>query len=338
MRSGLSSSVKKIFLKGGIYGFLRTVLPNRKAAIFRYHSLADPQSNSYVSPAITLTPQQFEHQVRYFSANYKVLSLDEVVDHLRQGIRFPSNSVAFTFDDGYADNFAAAQILGKYSANGTFFITTDPMGRESRFWLVEVIYMILETSKEKLTIGLGNDRQKFILGDKTSRWRGIRKIIGLVKSNNKKFREDILNQISDQLGTESTFREIDDLMLTWEQVKEMLRMGMVIGSHTLTHLNLPNADPADALREISESKKVLENKLQSDIRHFSYPNSGPYDYYNDAVRKLVIDAGYDSSCTSKQGFVDSNSDYFALERIRTNPQLEEIVHSIEWDRIFSSQL
>jgi len=338
MNSGLTSSVKRIFLKSGVYGFLRTIFPNSKAALLRYHSLADPLSNSYVSPAITLTPREFEHQVQYFSKNYRVLSLDDVIDYLKKGNQFPSNSITFTFDDGYADNFAAAQILKKYAANGTFFITTAPMGRESRFWLAEVIYLMLKTTKEKLTIDLDHDRKELVLEERAARWSSIRQIIGMIKSNNKEFREEIIKQISGQLGTESFFREIENLMLTWEQVKDMLKMGMVIGSHTLTHLNLPNANPADALREISESKAILENKLQSDMRHFSYPNSGPYDYYNDTVRRFVVDSGYESSCTSNQGFVSNTSDYFALDRIRTSPQLEEIVHSIEWDRIFTTHL
>jgi hypothetical protein len=49
----------------------------------------------------------------------------------------------------------------------------------------------------------------------------------------------------------------------------------------------------------------------------------------------VIEAEYDCSCTSNNGFVGHNSDYFALERVRTVPELEEVVHGMEWDRLFS---
>lgn len=336
MNSGLTSSVKRIFLTSGVYKFLRTIFPNRKAAILRYHSLADPQNNSYVSPAITLTAQEFENQVYYFSKNYNVFSMDQLIDCMQTQNEFPANSLAFTFDDGYSDNYAAAQILRKYRSSGTFFITTSPVERRSRFWLAEVIYLILRTSKEILILDSPNDQEKFVLGDRSSRWNVIRKIIGMIKSNNKKFREEVLKQISDQLGREDFFKEIENLMLTLQQVKDMQEMGMVIGSHTLTHLNLPNADSEDALHEICESKKILENKLQSKMRHFSYPNSGPYDYYNETVRKFVVESGYESSCTSNQGFVRNNSDHFALDRMRTVSRLEEVVHSIEWERIFSA--
>ena len=113
-------------------------------------------------------------------------------------------------------------------------------------------------------------------------------------------------------------------------------MGMVIGSHTLTHLNLPNAAPEDAVKEIKESKAVLEQKLGINIRHFSYPNSGPYDYFNERIREYVIEANYDSSCTSMNGFLDTGSDLFALERVRTVPELAEVVHALEWDRVLGA--
>lgn len=329
----MSRSVKSVFLKAGVYGLIRRLFPNPKVAILRYHAVVEPDQNSYTSPSIALSPDQFDRHVRYFSRNYKILSLDYMMDCLQQNEKLPANGIIFTFDDGYADNFLAAQILKKYGANGTFFVTTEPIGRESRLWLAEVTHLILKTTQKKLEFGLDDYREKFILEDGSSRWNAIRSIIAGIKSNNRDFREAVLAQLRKQLGTEHLLKDVENLMLTWDQIKDMAQMGMIIGSHTLTHLNLPNADADDAFREIRESKNVLESQLSSRIRHFSYPNSGPYDYYNETIREYVIKSGYDSSCTSRQGFVDDRSDPFALERVRTVPSLAETVHSIEWERV-----
>ncbi len=333
MRPSLSRSAKNIFLKSGIYGFIRRLFPNPKVAILRYHAVIDNKSNHYTSPSIAISPREFEEHVRYFSKNYHVLSLDLVINCIQQENKVPANGIIFTFDDGYADNFLAAQILKKYGASGTFFITTEPIEKGSRLWLTEVIYLILRTTQENLKLETQNYSGNFSLVDISSRWKVIREIIGYIKSNNKAFREEVLGQIIKQLGTKTLLKEMENLMLSWDQVKNMAEMGMIIGSHTLTHLNLPNADPNDAFNEIRESKHVLETQLGNSIRHFSYPNSGPYDYYNEEIRKFVIKSGYDSSCTSKQGFVDSKCDLFALNRIRTVPALEEVIHSIEFERI-----
>jgi peptidoglycan/xylan/chitin deacetylase (PgdA/CDA1 family) len=40
-------------------------------------------------------------------------------------------------------------------------------------------------------------------------------------------------------------------MLTWDELREMHRLGMTIGAHTVTHPNLPSAGLEDAREEIA---------------------------------------------------------------------------------------
>lgn len=331
-----SSLLKKIFFHAGVYGLIRKLFPNKKVAILRYHAVIEEEKNFYTSPAIALSPAEFEKQVQYLAARYKIISLDEVISSLRNQQKLPNNSLVFTFDDGYADNFEAARILQKYSGTGTFYITALPVLRKNRFWLAEVTYLILKTEKPSLQITSKDGRHQFTLNDTESRWKAIREIIRIIKSNNGDVRDEILSQLYDALGETKLFNEIEELMLTKDRVGEMIRMGMTIGSHTLTHLNLPNAEREDAIKEITESKKVLEETFAVAMKHFSYPNSGPYDYYNERIREYVIDAGYESATTSYSGFVDENSDLFALRRVRTVADVVDVVHALEWDRLFSS--
>lgn len=330
-----SKALKNLFLRIGIYDLLRRLRPNPDAAILRYHAIVDLKDNFYTSPSIALSPADFENHVKYFSTKYHLLSLNQTIDRLKQNKNFSSNSVAFTFDDGYADNFIAAQILHKYGANGTFYITTEPIERRSRFWVSELIVLILKTNRSNLRTSIDSSKQEFALDDLTSRWQTIREIIRMIKSSNKKTREILRSQLLEQLGEPPLLKMIEGVMLTYEQINEMKEMGMTIGSHTITHLNLPNADPTDAKVEIEKSKEILELRLGLPVRHFSYPNSGPYEYYNDRIKAYVQEAGYESSTTSRQGYVNRDSDFFALERIRTVPDLAEIIHEMEWDRFFS---
>jgi peptidoglycan/xylan/chitin deacetylase (PgdA/CDA1 family) len=326
--------LKKIFFRSGLYSIIRNIYPNRNAAILRYHAIVEEEKNFYTAPGIALSPFQFEKHVNYFSQNYSVVSLNEVVDKLIKGENITKNCVVFTFDDGYADNFLAAQILNKYSKAGTFYITTEAVGRESKFWVAEITFLILKTTKDQFKISLNDYKKEFLLSDQDSRWKAIRELIRFIKSNSKTLREKVRKQLSKQIADSSLMNKIENFMLTWDQVKEMREMGMTIGSHTLTHQNLPNADPEDASIEISESKQILSEILGEDVRHFSYPNSGPYEYFNEQIREFVIKAGYDSSSTSINGFVGLKSDRFALRRVRTVPNLEEIIHTLEWDRVF----
>jgi len=332
-KQALSLLLKKVFFKLGVYGFFRSLFPNRKISILRYHAVVPNKDNYYTSHAIALSPEEFERHVRYFAGKYTVLSLDEIIDLFKEKKPIPKNSVAFTFDDGYLDNLLAAKILNKYGAHGTFFIVTEAIGRESLLWLSEVTYMLLKTPNTSFSINAAESNETLPLGNTVERWKAIRHLVKLIKSNNRAVRKEVRKQLLEQVGTPELLQDVKDLMLTWDQVKEMVDLGMIIGSHTLSHLNLPNAEADDAVKEITQAKKVIEDRLGTQARHFSYPNSGPYAYFDERIRKYVVEAGYDSSCTSNNGFVDADSDAFALERVRTVPDLEEVVHDMEWSRV-----
>ncbi len=81
------------------------------------------------------------------------------------------------------------------------------------------------------------------------------------------------------------------------QIRDWLAAGQEIGSHTLTHPHLPALPPAQARAEIFDSKKKLEDRFGIPIRHFCYP----YGDYNEAVRDLVAEAGYETAPTVRFG-------------------------------------
>ncbi|MDO8742618.1 MAG: polysaccharide deacetylase family protein [bacterium] len=76
------------------------------------------------------------------------------------------------------------------------------------------------------------------------------------------------------------------------QLKEMLAAGMIIGSHSRTHPYLTQITNQDALwREISGSKKILEDLLGVRIHEFAYP----FGAYNDTIVAMAKKAGYRSA-------------------------------------------
>lgn len=333
----ITRAIKAILFYTGVFAVIRKMKPNPCVAILRYHAIVDEKENDYANPSICLSKKDFERHVKYFSRKYTVLSLDTVILALRKQEPLPANSVVFTFDDGYADNFVAAQILKKYGATGTFYLTAACIDRREPFWLSEVIYYLLHTKKTSLILNATGDANitfRLQNANKSQRWQMAAKLIGMIKSNNRSMREDIRRQIREQLDDVPFENAADSIMLDWEQVRQMCDDGMSIGGHTMTHLNLPNAGRQDAEAEILECKKLLEKKLNCEIIHFSYPNSGPYKYYTKEIRNLVEQSGYMSSATSFAGFAGRDCDLFALRRVRTVPSLIETVAGVELDRIF----
>lgn len=95
------------------------------------------------------------------------------------------------------------------------------------------------------------------------------------------------------------------------QVRAWLAAGHAIGSHTLSHARLPRLSLRDAREEISASKARLEDLFGVPIEHFCYP----YGDWNEAVRDLVIEAGYRTACTTQFGVNTAATSPYALNRI-----------------------
>ncbi len=93
---------------------------------------------------------------------------------------------------------------------------------------------------------------------------------------------------------------IDPELMTWEQVYEMQNSGLVsFGSHGLTHANIRRMEASSAIKELKESKHILETKLGHSISAFCYPlGAGGTD---ERVRKLVFDAGYLFDFSTRRG-------------------------------------
>ena len=82
-------------------------------------------------------------------------------------------------------------------------------------------------------------------------------------------------------------------LLSKAQILEMHRHGVQFGSHTSSHANLISIDPYSVRREVSDSKKRLEDMLGTKVDKFAYP----WGLLNEAVRAAVADAGYSTAVT-----------------------------------------
>lgn len=328
--------IKTCLFHSGFLAFCRRLSDSGQVPILRYHAIVDPSANNYASPSICLSPGLFEAQIKFFSKKYTIISLDDVALCVQQERSFPRNSVVLTFDDGYRDNYHAYQIMKKYGAHGTFYIAADCIGGGENLWLFEVIYIVTNTIIQELELHVNNQIFRFPLNTLLDRSHAIRKITSIIKSSDIAVREAIREQLRVQAKDIKDLNEQSaKIMLTWEQVQEMSDNGMDIGGHTLTHLNLPNADPKDAEREIIECKKLIEAKTGKQVNHFSYPNGGDYDYYNNAVIGMVKRAGYLTATTSNNGLATLGSDAHELFRIRITDHLPEVLYQMDCEPLIN---
>jgi peptidoglycan/xylan/chitin deacetylase (PgdA/CDA1 family)/GT2 family glycosyltransferase len=86
-------------------------------------------------------------------------------------------------------------------------------------------------------------------------------------------------------------------LLSAAQIRELHRLGVTIGSHSLTHAWLPDLSETELRREVADSKSRLEDLLGSEVACFAYPAGG----FDARVRRAVARAGYQMGMTIRQG-------------------------------------
>lgn len=100
-------------------------------------------------------------------------------------------------------------------------------------------------------------------------------------------------------------------LLDWNNIQEMAENGIRFGSHTCTHPNLTRLSIAQAREEIRAARRIIEEQLQAPVRTFAYP----YGQFNDTIKQLVSESGYDLACTYHPDYVGgSGHERFELRR------------------------
>lgn len=95
--------------------------------VLLYHSVGEEQPPGYAWGAVS--PAQFRAHVEMIAATgRKPLTISTLVSMLRGEQPLVDRPVAITFDDGYADTYAAVQTLRRRGLSATVYVTTGGIG------------------------------------------------------------------------------------------------------------------------------------------------------------------------------------------------------------------
>jgi peptidoglycan/xylan/chitin deacetylase (PgdA/CDA1 family) len=105
-----------------------------------------------------------------------------------------------------------------------------------------------------------------------------------------------------------------DLMMTEEQVRQLVRGGMSVGAHTMSHPILATLGPDEARAEIRGSKRRLEEISGEPVTLFAYPNGRPGTDYRAEHVAMVREEGFEAAVSTAWGVARAASDPFQLPR------------------------
>ena len=99
--------------------------------------------------------------------------------------------------------------------------------------------------------------------------------------------------------------------MTFEQVQDMQRRGLEIGSHSADHLPLPALSGDFLDNQIRQSKILLEWSGLDPIGSFSFPHG----IYNEKIIEMLKSENYLTAVTGEAGLNNFETDPYKLRRI-----------------------
>lgn len=306
---------------------LRLISPGASAAILMYHSvMPDPAAHADSLGGIIHSESEFRAQMELLARDYHPVSLDEVVDGLNGRKDLSSRSVVVTFDDGYTDNSEVAMpVLNRIGIAATFYVTVDSVEQRKLPWPSRLRFAFRKTKLRAWADSRGNS---WHLDDSDFRERAYLASCDDCCQFSGKVQEDFVCRIEEQLQA-AVPGDLSSLIMSYDQIRSLVRHGHIVGSHTMTHPNMAYIPEQDAKSELAESKQHLERELNETIRHFSYPCPAMTPHWNEKTVAQSRSVGYDSAVTTNGGLTQGGDNPLSLKRIRPTKTAEGLRWNLE---------
>jgi peptidoglycan/xylan/chitin deacetylase (PgdA/CDA1 family) len=265
------------------------------ATILLYHRVIRQTHNRFCPNASIEVPfSSFEKQMSFLAERCHVVSLEECLERLAENAKLPPNTVVLTFDDGYRSDYELVYpLLKRHQFPATFYIVPGFVDGQIFPWWYEVEDLIVQCDRRNCVVPF--EKRPRDLRQAGQKLTSHRRIAARMRTMPLRERRVFLARLRDCLARPEWHPDRLDLMLTWEQIKEMSDSKLVqVGAHTARHLNLAKESRETVREEISRSKNILKERLGKPVRAFAYPygHSGSFTQdTQDAVKAHGFTSG-----------------------------------------------
>ena len=239
----------------------------------------------------TLEKKDYINQIKKFSKTGLINSYEELF--------ISSDKFLPTFDDGFKDHIFAAEVLKKNNSIGIFFIPTSPL-KNNIILDVHKTHLILGKVKSSKAL---HELEKYLYKNKITKFYNYNEKLRYKSAYKKHNDEDdkkqfkkIMNYYGDLKLKHKILNyllkkfEINikpkDYYLNKKEIKYLKSLGMLIGSHSESHVLLSRLSYREQFKELNNSKIFLEKIINKNIDTFCYPYGGRISY-NDNTLKIL---------------------------------------------------
>lgn len=293
--------------------------------VINHHRIGDAQATRFDRGVFSATVEQLDRQVRYIKSRFPVLGGEELAS-LTFSAPLQRFYVAFTFDDGYLDNYTHAfDVLRANDCCATFFLVPSYVGSNTIPWWDAIAFLVRNSMASRITLELPKPLTVDLEPDREA---AIQRVLNHYKLPENTDTNSFMEQLKQATGAE--LPHVGRRFLDWAEAAEMQSAGMTIGSHTLTHRILGQLSDDEQRHELEQSRAQLREKLGTTITTLAYPVGIP-TAFSSTTEAVAIDAGY-TACFSFYGGVNAGPNIRATNLLRNELQADPLLfrNQVAW--------
>lgn len=266
-------------------------LPHQPCLIaLNYHRIGDAGQTRYDSGVFSATADEFDAQVSYLKAKFRIIGLEEALEVLDRPVNSLRHaSILLTFDDCYVDNYRLAfPILRSHGVQGTFFLPTSFIGTNRIPWWDKIAYLVRQSQRRRLRIEYPAP-EEFDL-ETADRSQLVRRLLSVYKAPATTDPARFVRSLEEACEVPCPAAD-EPLFMNWAEAAEMVAGGMAFGSHTHNHELLAKLSPDQQYEEVRLSRQIIEEKLNIRCDVLAYP-VGSRSAFSRATFSALERAGY----------------------------------------------
>jgi peptidoglycan/xylan/chitin deacetylase (PgdA/CDA1 family) len=286
-----------------------------------YHYIRDIKHSRY--PEIRgLEVSAFRQQIEFMKNNFRIVTMEQVIDAITTKSELPEKALLLTFDDGYIDNYTFAMpVLEEFGVQGSFFIPGKTFSTHQLLDVNKIHYILASADSNCLTEDLISQMDYY--RGKEYEYPSTVELINVHAQANRfdsketifvkrmlqtvlpeKLRITISSNLFEKYVGISEEKLAYELYMSEDQIRTMKRHGMFIGLHGYDHYWLGTLPLNQMKNDITKALEALDEFIDRRCWVMNYP----YGNYSSEVACYVKSKGACIGLTTKVRVADIFAD------------------------------
>ncbi|WGO98400.1 polysaccharide deacetylase family protein [Saccharophagus degradans] len=327
----MGSKLKKIIinsLTGKSINNLAFALSNPFCSIFMLHrfQVEDLQIKGH---SATLLTEALEYLRKH---KFSFISIEELCQIITEEKPIPRRTICFTLDDGFWDQAeVSGPIFSAYDCPATYFVVNRFLDNTHWLWDSKLEFLLENATQQSLF----NFSKSLSIpeSERPIEQTIFKTLIPKLKTLNEDDMETSL-----QLWSQALEVPIPSVppkkysAMNWNQAQKLLKLGLKIGPHSMTHPILANETDSQSSWQINESWNDLYRKLPNASPVFCYP-VGRYGLdFGEREKSIVENSNMLGAVAADPGYISykNESTITDLKRFGLPDNIEDFRQYATW--------